>query len=119
MRSFLSFIAFMAISTITVHAQESSANYQVGDVFVIGNLVNNDFNHIDLPKANFIYKKGGIPNYKNLSGQKVKIASLKQGKDGQWIARIQLVASKKFFNTHKELSVDLVEAVNDQELIAI
>ncbi|WP_452225033.1 dihydroorotase [Lacinutrix chionoecetis] len=100
------------------YSQSSSQKVNVGDVFVIGEADNNNYNYIDFPRANFIIKKGGLPNYEALVGEKVEIVSLKEKVKGRIIATIKLTSKKKFFNSHKYISVDIDEAIQNKELLS-
>ena len=107
----LSFVSFDSFS------QTSNSNIKVGDTFTIGVAQNDNYKHIKFPKSNFIIKKGGIPNFKNLPGEKVEVTSLNEKKDGSFEATIKLTSNKRFFNSHKYVSVDIAEAIEKKELI--
>ena len=107
-------ISFISVSTFS---QNSSIAYKKGDVFIIKNVENNNYKHIHFPRANFIIKKGGVPNFKNLYGEKIEIVSTKENKDGDIIATIKLVSGKRFFNSHKFLTANIKAALKEQELI--
>ncbi|WP_103072160.1 dihydroorotase [Aquimarina sediminis] len=102
-----------------IYAQNSNSNISIGDVFVIGEASNNSYKHIDFPSANFIIKKGGIANYKNVKGKKVEVVSIKEKKDGGLTATITLASKKLFFNSHKYIKVDITEAIHQKELVRI
>jgi len=107
---------FIFLSSI-LYAQTSNSNLKVGDVFVIGEVENNNYEHINFPKANFIIKKGGLANYKNIKGKKVQIKSIKGNRNGNLVAIIELVSKKKFFNSHKYVKVNINKAINQKELL--
>lgn len=102
-----------------MYAQKSEPKVNIGDIFVLGKVAQNDYQHIQFPKPNFIIKKGGIVNYKNLVGKKVEVTSFKKKKDGRLIARIQLTSKKYFFNSHKSLKVAIEAAIHQKELLKI
>jgi hypothetical protein len=105
--------------SVFMHGQSSTSDFNKGDVFQIGIANYNNYKHINFPRANFIIKKGGIVNYKNIKGQKVVITSVKEKNNGKKIATIKLVNSRKFFNSHKYITVDIEEALKNKELLAI
>jgi hypothetical protein len=90
---------------------------KVGDVFVIGEAYNNNYKHINFPKANLIVKKGGIASYKKIKGAKVTVTSVEEKKDGSVIATIKLASDQAFFNSHKYVTVNVDEAVREKELL--
>jgi hypothetical protein len=114
----LSFV-LAVFTSIFMYGQTSTSDFNKGDVFQIGTANFNNYKHINFPKANFIIKKGGIANYKNIKGQKVVITSVKEKDNGKKIATIKLADSRKFFNSHKYISVDIEEAIKNKELIVV
>ena len=110
-------VLFMSLFFTSVKAQDYNSKVKVDDVFLIGKVDNDNYKHIDFPNANFIIKKGGIANYKNVVGEKVKITSIKEKKDGTKIATIELASGKKFFNSHKYIKVDIESALEHKELL--
>ncbi|WP_166387504.1 MULTISPECIES: dihydroorotase [unclassified Polaribacter] len=107
---------FVFLSSI-MYSQNSNSDIKVGDVFVVGEVINNNYKHINFPRANFIIKKGGLANYKNVKGEKVQIKSIKESKNGALIATIELASKKKFFNSHKYIKVNINEAILQKELL--
>lgn len=103
--------------TVFMFAQTSTFTFKKGDVFQIGNANYNNYEHINFPRANFIIKKGGIANYKNVKGQKVVIISIDEKSNGKRLATIKLVGPRKFFNSHKYVIVDIDEAIKNKELL--
>jgi len=101
------------------YAQSSISDIKVGDVFTIAEVQNNNYEHINFPRTNFIIKKGGIADYDSLKGKKVQIHSIKEEKDGSLVATITLASKKSFFNSHKYVTVSLNEAIEDKELLKI
>lgn len=100
-----------------VYSQNTDSKVNVGDQFVIANTDN--YKHINFPKRNFIIKKGGIANYDNIKGKTVEVTSIKEKKNGNLVATIKLISQKKFFNSHKYVTVNISEAIDNKELISI
>ena len=118
MKNSLILTCFFTLFSIYTFSQEDTSNIKVGDVFVIGEVANNNYQHIHFPRANRIIKKGGIvANYKNIKGKKVEVTSIKNGKDGRLLATIKLASNKYFFNSHKFVTVEIKEAINKKELL--
>jgi hypothetical protein len=105
--------------TIFMYSQSATSDFNSGDVFIIGTVKYDNNKHIDFPRANFIIKKGGLANYKNIKGEKVVITSIDQKSNGKRVATIKLVAPRKFFNSHKYVTVDLDKAIKNKELLTV
>lgn len=106
--------AFLSLSSFS---QKNNDLIKVGDTFTIAKVKMNNYKHIKFPKSNFIIKKGGIANYKNIVNQKVEITALEEQKDGKIEATIQLKSGRSFFKSHKYIKVDLKKALSSKELI--
>ena len=113
------FVVFVVFLSGMAYAQSSSTDVKVGDVFTIAEVQNNNYEHINYPRTNFIIKKGGIADYDSLKGKKIEIYSIKEDKDGSLVATIMLASKKMFFNSHKYVTVSLNEAIEDKELLKI
>ena len=105
--------------SVFMYAQTSTADVNKGAILKIGNANYNNYKHINFPRANFIIKKGGIANYKNIRGQKVVITAIEEKKNGKRVAIIKLIAPRKFFNSHKFVTVDIDAAIKNKELLII
>jgi len=105
--------------TAFMYSQNAASQINLGDVFLIGSASGNNYKHINFPRANFIIKKGGIVNYNNIKGKKVKITSIDEKSNGKKVATIKLVASGKFFNSNEYVTVDIDNAINSKELLTI
>ncbi len=119
MKNTILFALLIGLFSGTTTAQNSNPNIAVGDIFIIGEVPNNSYKHIHFPKPNFIIKKGGIVNYKNIKGKKVEITAIKKKKDGSLLATLRFVSKKSFFNSHKYVSADITEAIREKELVTV
>lgn len=119
MKNRIFFTLFFSFFSIIVCSQSPNSSVKEGEVFVIGEVYNNNYEHINFPRPNFIIKRGGIANYKNVEGKKVEVTSIKEKKDGSLIATIKLTSKKSFFRTHKYVTVDIIEAIREKELLRI
>jgi hypothetical protein len=112
--SILALFAFL-VTTITV-AQESYADVvSVGDVMIIGSPSGNSYEHVEIPRKNFIIKKGGIANISSIAQNKVEVTDLKT-KNGTTLVSLKKMDGKKFFNAYRILKADLNAAINSGEL---
>ena len=116
MKKTVFFLAVMAFFSLTLTAQKSTSNVNVGDTFIIAEVDNDNYKHINFPKTNVVIKKGGVVDYDRLVGKKVEVTSIKEKKDGTKVATIKLVSGKRFFKSHKYVTVDIADAISDGEL---
>ena len=117
MKNHILFAFLISLFSGIIYSQSSNSSVKIGDVFVIGEVYNNNYKCINFPRANFIIKKGGIVNYSNVKGKKVEVTSVKDKKDGSFIAHIKLTSEKRFFNSHKYVTVEISEAISQKELL--
>lgn len=119
MKNYILLALFIGLFTTSIYSQNSTLNVTIGDVFTIAEVQNNNYKHINFPKANFIKKKGGISNYDAIVGEKVEVTSVKEKKDGTVVATIKLSSNKRFFNSHKYVTVDIAKAIESKELLKV
>ena len=105
--------------SVFMYSQTDTSNFNKGDIFQIGSANNDNYKHINFPRRNFIIKKGGIANYKSIKGQKVVVTSVKEKNNGKKVATIKLVDSRRFFNSHKYITVHIDEAIKAKELLIV
>ena len=110
-------IPIMLIFAFQVEAQNQTEPVKVGDVLVINQAENQNFKSLDLPKANFIIKKGGIANYKSLVGNRVEVAEVNTNDAGETTVVLKREDGRKFFRTHTTISANIDEALKNGELI--
>ncbi|PKD20958.1 hypothetical protein APR41_13080 [Salegentibacter salinarum] len=110
-------IPIMLLLAFQVEAQNQTEPVRVGDVLVINQTKNQAFKSLDLPKANFIIKKGGIANYKSLNGKRVEVTAVETNDAGETTVKLQREDGSKFFRTHTTISANIDEALENGELI--
>ncbi len=109
-------IAFLVF--LTTNAQESNVkqtNATVGDELVIGAPSSQEFEHIHFPKTNFIIKKGGIANYKALTGKTVIITNVDTS-NGKNMVTVKRKDGLKFFNRIATVKINLDKAISSGEI---
>ncbi len=89
---------------------------ETGDVLEIAKPSESTYKYINLPRPNFLIKRGGISNFNKLNGQKIEISEIKTTKDCKIEVLVKRQDGKKFFNTLKTLSIDLDKAVEAGEV---
>lgn len=97
-------------------AQNPNSEVEVGDVLTITSSAENNLNSFDLPKANFIIKKGGIPNYKSLRGHRVEVTAITTDKDGAQKLVLRREDGHKFFRSFPVIMANLDSAIANREL---
>lgn len=88
----------------------------VGDELVIGSPSSNDYKFIDIPKKNFIIKKGGIANMTSIYKNKVTVTKVTWNKNNDAIVTLKRSNGSKFFNAYRTLKADLNGAIVNGEL---
>lgn len=111
MRKSIILIVFLFLFASS-YSQEQYNNIKSGDILSIDKKYNTPFNHLYFPKANFIIKRGAIPNYKALDGMKVQIEEVAED------ATVRLIPldGKKFFNRFSYVEANLEKALENGEL---
>lgn len=118
MKKSVLFFAFVSMVFIASSAQ-SNSSLKVGDKFKIALTQNNHYRYVKFPKNNFIIKKGGIVDYKKVTGQEVVVTSIKEHKNGKRIMVLKLANGKKFFNSHEYIEAEYPGSLDNSELIKI
>lgn len=88
----------------------------VGDELVIGSPSSNDYKFIDIPKKNFIIKKGGIAKMTSIYKNKVTVTKVTWNKNNDAIVTLKRSNGSKFFNAYRTLKADLNGAIVNGEL---
>lgn len=114
---------FILLSFFIMKGQENISNTQdpiaIGDVLIIGKPSDQHYCYIHFPKTNFIIKKGGIPNYKSLIGDRVIVTEVTQTKAGNRKITLKREDGYKFFNSISQVNIDLEKALEYNEVILV
>lgn len=109
------FILACSLAVATMQAQESPIEkVQVGDVLVIGEPSGAHYKHVDVPRKNFIIKRGGIANMSTLTNQHVVVTDIWYGKNPE--VTFKRADGKKFFRVYKTFTANLDVAIAAGEL---
>jgi len=119
MKNNILYLVFAFFMTGIMYSQSATSDVSAGDIFLIGKADANNYKHINFPRPNFIIKKGGIANYKNIQGEKVVITSIKEKNNGKLVVTIKLLKPRKFFNSHKYVTADINKAIKSKELVRV
>lgn len=112
-RIFFLFVSLCA--TIGMYAQEDFSNLvKIGDQLTISGPSSSSYKFIDVPRKNFIIKRGGLANIGSLQNVKVTITKISYGKNT--VIRFKKSSGGKFFAAYRTLTANLNGAMNSGEL---
>ncbi len=111
----LSFL--LSIGLAQANTYPITDDIRVGSVLVIGAPSSNSYKHLELPRKNFIIKKGGIADYKSISKKTVVVTEMNELADGTVEVYLKRKNGKLFFNSHRRIKAKLKEALAAEELI--
>ncbi|SIQ42661.1 hypothetical protein [Maribacter ulvicola] len=118
----LKYAITLLFSVSMLNAQDNTVaqtEVSVGDIFEIGKPETNTYKHVDFPRVNFIIKRGGIANYKQVQGEEVVVTAVKELKDGTTQIKIKRNDGHRFFGSHTVVTADYKDAINSGELQAL
>ncbi|MBQ4820638.1 hypothetical protein J8M14_11215 [Aquimarina sp. MMG016] len=96
---------------------DNQQDVSIGDILTIGKPSAQQYHYIHFPKTNFIIKRGGVANYKNLKGKSVVVTKIETSKDGKTIVTIKRKDGARFFGTLTTVKADLKSALDNKEII--
>ncbi|MGE5943080.1 MAG: hypothetical protein ACM31G_01965 [Flavobacteriales bacterium] len=109
----------IALVSLSMHSQDNlgnTVNVKKGDIIEIGNPSNVTYEHIKLPRANFVITRNGIANYNYGLGKEVIVTKVKEIKDGHTRITVKRKDGKNFFNTAPTISISLEKALAVNEI---
>ncbi|TAI47921.1 hypothetical protein [Flagellimonas allohymeniacidonis] len=116
MKTYVLLLLF-SLSIGWVNAQQTaSQSVKIGDKFIISEPSSSEYRHLDVPRKNFIIKRGGIADMKTLKNSVVVVTDVSG--DQNPVITFKRVNGIKFFRTYKTLTADLVNALDSKELLA-
>ncbi len=110
---------FCGVTLLQASPTTEIDDLEVGSVLMIGSPSANLYEHIEVPRMNFIIKKGGIPDYKTLFESKVIISKMEEMPDGSKVVHLKRKNGKRFFNSHSYIKAKLKEALDAEELVRL
>lgn len=106
----------MVCTISTAFAQEDYSDLiKVGDQMLISGPSSSTYQYIDVPRKNFIIKRGGIANMGTLKNSKVTVTKITFKNDSP-VVQFKRTDGKKFFRVYKTLTADLNNAIANSEL---
>ncbi len=112
----LIFIALL--SFFGAQGQENTKEIVVGDILTVGAPSAQYYKYVYFPKTNFIIKKGGIPNYNALIGNRVVVTEVAK-QDGYTKVSFKKDDGKKFFNSITTVNANLEKALKEKEILLV
>lgn len=114
MKSIL-FLLMFSLFANGLNAQENHTDLvKVGDQLVIGEPTGVSYQNINVPRKNFIIKRGGIPNMSTLKSSIVTITKISSS--GNPVITFKRSDGKKFFKAYRTLTADLKTAISSGEM---
>lgn len=115
MRVKIYLLAILALILMSFHAPVKSvfSQSEVGKVYKIQVPKSKNFDHIDLPHANFVRKMGGFLSIEDLHEMEVRI---KHHNPESGKSKLERVDGKKFFNAVPVLHAEVEHATTAGEL---
>lgn len=112
----LVFLTILILFALPLQAQ-NEPQVEVGDILTISQpQEGNNFKYLNLPRANFIIKKGGIANYKSLINSRVEVVDIKTDADGGQKVILKREDGRKFFRSFPTISANLEDSMEAGEL---
>jgi len=116
-KSILIFATFCVAVLSTLTAQDKYDDLvEVGDELIIGSPFKDNYQFIQVPKKNFIIKKGGIAKINSLVDNKVVVTKKVYAKNNKVMVTFTQSNGRKFFNAYRTLKADLNAAISNGEL---
>ncbi len=101
------------------NASTTQKTIEIGDILIIGKPSAQLYQHIRFPKTNFIIKKGGIPNYKALVGDRVIVTKVDKKQQGYSSISFKLENGDKFFNSITVVKANFEKALEEKEILLV
>ncbi|WP_168796353.1 hypothetical protein [Flagellimonas onchidii] len=112
------FFLIGVVMICSVQAQNNQEiQVQIGDELVLGQPKAASYRHINVPRKNFIIKRGGIANLSSLQNSRVIVTDIVYGAKTQ--ITFKRTNDRKFFRIYKTFTADLENALNNGELVIV
>lgn len=113
-KSFL-LMVFLAAPPL-INAQETPQILVEGDIVTLGTPKGSDYRAIDFPRKNIIIKRGAIPNFNALIGEKLVVKRIEEDKNGIKQAILRRKDGLNFFRFYPTVRVEIAEAMESGEI---
>jgi hypothetical protein len=112
----IAFLMICGLMSYQVNATNIDNNPEVGDRLLIQSPENTMYTAVNMPKLNFVVKKGGVANYKSVQNTLVEVVKISQNKKGENIVTLQRVDGAKILGLKKSVSANYDQALQLGEL---
>ncbi|MBD1260387.1 hypothetical protein HZY62_07295 [Maribacter polysiphoniae] len=103
-----------------VKGQQTEFPIEKGSIFILGTPSSGlEFKYIHFPKRNFIIKRGGIADYKEIIGKKVEVSQVVSSQNGETEIILKPLDGQRFFKVFPKVKADYEKALGRGELIPI
>ena len=117
MNSIKTFLVFFCIILSNSLTAQSVDTVKKGEVLEIGAPETYQYAFVKFPRSNFIIKKRGVSNFKNIPGTLVKVTEVRENSKGDTIVILRRKDGKKFFGSFPEIKADYKKAIASAELV--
>lgn len=105
----------ISLFAYSLNAQENYAeSVKVGDQLIIAEPAGISYLNINVPRKNFIIKRGGIPNISTLKNSIVTITKISSNDNP--LITFKRSDGKKFFKAYRTLTAELNRAISSGEM---
>ncbi|WP_298528720.1 hypothetical protein [uncultured Christiangramia sp.] len=112
----IAFLMICGLMSYQVNATNIDTNPEIGDRLLIQSPENTTYTAVNMPKLNFVVKKGGVANYKSVQNTLVEVVKISQNKEGENIVTLQRVDGAKILGLKKSVSANYDQALQIGEL---
>ncbi|MFV8280697.1 hypothetical protein ACNKXS_04100 [Christiangramia marina] len=112
----IAFLMICGLVSYQVNATNIDTNPEIGDRLLIQSPENTTYTAVNMPKLNFVVKKGGVANYKSVQNTLVEVVKISQNKKGESMVTLQRVDSAKILGLKKSVSANYDKALQLGEL---
>ncbi|WP_298246963.1 hypothetical protein [uncultured Christiangramia sp.] len=112
----IAFLMICGLVSYQVNATNIDTNPEIGDRLLIQSPENTTYTAVNMPKLNFVVKKGGVANYKSVQNTLVEVVKISQNKKGENIVTLQRVDGAKILGLKKSVSANYDQALQIGEL---
>ena len=112
----IAFLMICGLMSYQVNATNIDNNPEIGDRLLIQSPENTTYTAVNMPKLNFVVKKGGVANYKSVQNTLVEVVKISQNKEGENIVTLQREDGAKILGLKKSVSANYDQALQIGEL---
>ena len=112
----IAFLTICGLMSYQVNATNIDNNPEVGDRLLIQSPENTTYTALNMPKLNFVVKKGGVANYKSVQNTLVEVVKISKNKKGESVVTLQRVDGAKILGLKKSVSANYDQALQLGEL---